>query len=99
MPEIESHFVGQKSWMMYFDGSKHRGGAGIGILIISPTGVPTKFSIEVEDQKSNNEVEYEALIVGLQLLLDLNAKIVTVKGDSQLVVKQLTGEYNCLNNI
>ena len=31
--ELETQFVGQKAWVMYFDGSKHKDGAGIGILV------------------------------------------------------------------
>ena len=65
LSEIESLFVGQKAWLMYFDGSKHKEGAGIRILIVSPTGIPTKFSYEIDKSKTNNEAEYEALIVGL----------------------------------
>ena len=98
LSEVESLFVGQKAWVMYFDGSKHKDGAGIGILVISPTGVPTRFSFEIDNTRTNNEVEYAALNAGLELLLSLNAKIAIVKGDSQLVIRQLTGQYNCVNS-
>ena len=46
---------------------------------------------------TNNQIEYEALVIGLKILLDLRAKDVLVIGDSQLVLWKLTGEYKCNN--
>nr|KYP51265.1 Uncharacterized protein Mb2253c family [Cajanus cajan] len=71
--------------------------AGIGLLIISPGGVPTKLSFKTNTGYSNNETEYQALITGLEILKELGAKNVVIRGDSQLVIKQLTREYKCLN--
>jgi len=52
--------------------------------------IPTKFKFRHDEFCSNNEAEYEALIVGLEILLELGEKHVEIKGDSELVVKQLT---------
>ncbi|XP_015969309.1 uncharacterized protein LOC107492766 [Arachis duranensis] len=46
-------------WKLYFDGSKHKDGAGVGILIISPKGIPSKFLFELKYPSSNNVAEYE----------------------------------------
>ena len=43
---------------------------------------------------SNNIAEYEALILGLHLLKKLGAKRINVHGDSELVIRQVNGEYN-----
>lgn len=43
---------------------------------------------------SNNQAEYEALILGLRVLVTMKAKYTQVMGDSQLMMKQLTGEYS-----
>jgi ribonuclease HI len=44
----------------------------------------------------NNEAEYEALIAGLELSLELEIKVVRIFGDSQLIINQITGEYKVL---
>ena len=41
------------------------------------------------------ETEYEAIIKGLDLLLEIGADSVEIIGDSQLVLKQISGEYDC----
>ncbi|KAL1352493.1 hypothetical protein AAHE18_06G171000 [Arachis hypogaea] len=78
--------VGLVPWKLYFDGSCHKGGVGIGILIISPSGEPSKFLFELNYSYSNNEAEYEALIMGLELLLERG-----------LVVRQVSLEYRCFS--
>lgn len=42
---------------------------------------------------TNNQAEYEAAIAGLALALSMGARRVTLHGDSQLILKQLAGEY------
>ncbi|KAL1299817.1 hypothetical protein AAHE18_18G135300 [Arachis hypogaea] len=73
------------------------GGVGIGILIISPSGEPSKFLFELNYSCSNNEAEYKALIMGLELLLESRVKNVKIFGDSQLVVRQVSLEYRCVS--
>ncbi|XP_057432184.1 uncharacterized protein LOC130724933 [Lotus japonicus] len=86
-----------KPWEMYFDGSRHKKGTGIGILVISPQGIPTKIKLGIEGECSNNEAEYEALLIGLETALNLGARELLIRGDSELVIKQLTGEYQCVS--
>ncbi|KZV15875.1 hypothetical protein F511_30128 [Dorcoceras hygrometricum] len=43
----------------------------------------------------NYQAEYKALVIGLEILKDMGAKYVTVSGDSQLVLRQMSGEYKC----
>lgn len=87
-------------WSMDFDGTVGREGARIGIwiriLVFTPNKVPSNVrvcSYKLAFHCSNNEAKYEALIVGLKVLRKLNAKRISMYGDSELVIKQLKGEY------
>ncbi|XP_050365400.1 uncharacterized protein LOC126783909 [Argentina anserina] len=51
----------------------------------------------IEWKCTNNQAEYEAIIIGLELLLDLEVTEVEVLGDSLLVINQLKGVYKCNN--
>ena len=42
---------------------------------------------------TNNQVEYEAILKGLQLLHEVKAEVIEVFGDSQLIINQLIGLY------
>ena len=64
-------------------------GVKAGIIIITPEGIRLKHSFRLGFRASNNEVEYEALLTGLRVVLDLGAQEVEVYSDSQLVVNQV----------
>jgi len=88
------HYIGIKPWVLYFDGSNHVNGVGIGVILISPSNTPAKILLEIQPWVFN-EVEYEALIMGLETLLNLGAKDVLIRGDSELVINELTHKYKC----
>ena len=94
---IEIGNVECKAWRLIFDGSKTDTYVGAGIVIISPFGKKTMFSFQLDFLCTNNQAEYEALVLGLKILVELGATTVEIFGDSQLVIKQLTGEFKCLN--
>lgn len=53
--------------------------------------------MKLKFEASNNQAEYEALIVGVELALELGALKIVIHCDSQLVVKQILGEYDTIN--
>ena len=71
---------------MYFDGSLKLGGAGAGVLFISPDGKQHKFVLQILWPTTNNEAEYEALIQGLRVAASLGIKRLLVYDDSSVVI-------------
>ena len=59
----------------------------------SPEGDKLKHKIRLQYQATNNEVEYEALLKGLELAKFVEAKSILVLRDSQLVMGQINGMY------
>ncbi|XP_070668493.1 uncharacterized protein [Malus domestica] len=83
-------------WKLYFDGSYTHKASGAGVVIINHQGIYHYYSFLLDYQgNTNNRAEYEALIIGLEILMDLGAMEVEVFGDSELVINQLNGEFNC----
>lgn len=80
----------------YVDGGSlgNPGPAGIGIVIMGCPGGPIRIAKWIGSQ-DNNVAEYIALLEALQCALALKAKVLHVYSDSQVVVRQMTGEYAC----
>ena len=70
--------------------------AGIGGVIYSNGSELSTFS-ETLFEKTNNESEYLALIKGIEVLLELKLLNAEIFSDSELVVKQVSGEYKIKN--
>ncbi|XP_075494675.1 uncharacterized protein LOC142532245 [Primulina tabacum] len=84
-----------RPWELQFDGSSTETAAGAGIVITSPRGVKTALSFNLGFPCTNNQAEYEALVIGLEILKDLGTKELLISGDTQLVLKHLSGEFKC----
>ncbi|KAM2999465.1 hypothetical protein FF2_040992 [Malus domestica] len=82
---------------MYFDGSSISTSAGVGIVIQSPHQHCWFFSLKLDFDCTNNQAEYEALVIGLSVLHDLHAARVIVFYDSELVINQLNGTFRCMS--
>ncbi|KAA3484423.1 Retrovirus-related Pol polyprotein from transposon 17.6 [Gossypium australe] len=80
---------GQKSWLVYVDGSATKTRSGAGALIIDPSGNKWLYGFKFGFQTSNNITENEALVSGLELAHQLGAKDLIVHTYSQLVAKQM----------
>ena len=80
---------------MYFDGSSTMKEAEIGIVLVSPLGESFLFIIRLDEYCTNNQAEYEALIFGLELLLNMGVTRMFIRVDSQLVIQQVTRAFKC----
>ena len=86
-------------WTLFFDGSSCKQGGGIGIVIVSPRGASFEFAFPIKPVTTNNQAEYEVILKGLQLLHEIKAESIEVFRDSQLVINQLIGLYECKYDI
>ena len=81
---------------MYFDGAFSLQGAGAGVLLIAPTREHLKYVVQMhfpKEQATNNTTKYEGLLAGLRIAADLGIRKLIVRGDSQLVVRQVNKNY------
>ncbi|KAL0340262.1 UNVERIFIED_CONTAM: hypothetical protein Sradi_4543000 [Sesamum radiatum] len=79
---------------MYIDGaSSHKEGIGAGVVFVTLEGEALLYSFTLTQNCSKNIAEYQALILGLEIVVDTKQLPLKVYGDSQLVVNQLLGHY------
>ena len=83
---------------IYTDGAArgNPGPAGIGIVMIKDEEVLQEISDYI-GEATNNVAEYMALIRGLEEAIDMDIKRIDVFADSELMVKQMKGEYRVKN--
>jgi ribonuclease HI len=82
-------------WTLFFDRSARQQVGGVGVVLIDPNGDQVKYMVHLEFKATNNMAEYEALIFGLSATLSLGIRQLLVKGDSQLIIKQVHRECSC----
>ncbi|XP_074321614.1 uncharacterized protein LOC141658585 [Silene latifolia] len=78
---------------IHVDGASNRKGAGVGLVLKSPQGEQIIQAVQCEFKATNNEVEYEALILGLQLAIELQVSRIEVYSDSQVIVNHVNNVY------
>jgi ribonuclease HI len=85
--------------MIFSDGGArgNPGPAAIAYLILSENGQVLMANSHYVGSRTNNQAEYEALIAALESAVKLHAEEVICHLDSELVVKQLNGEYRVKN--
>ncbi|XP_065026191.1 uncharacterized protein LOC135650630 [Musa acuminata AAA Group] len=82
-----------EAWTLHVDGSANSRGAGAGLVLLAPDGRSFERSLRFGFKATNNEAEYEALLAGLRLALEMQVAAIRVLTDSQLVAEQLNGGY------
>ncbi|MEB3827169.1 ribonuclease HI family protein [Phormidium sp. CCY1219] len=85
--------------MVYSDGASRRnpGPAGAGAVLTDERGEVLYEVCQYLGQTTNNQAEYSAAILGLEKALEIGATKVLLKADSQLLIKQINGEYRVKN--
>ncbi|XP_057742915.1 uncharacterized protein LOC130961187 [Arachis stenosperma] len=81
------------TWELYVDGASNSEGSGAGVYLTDRSELQAEQSIKFSFQTSNNQAEYEALLAGLRLAQSLNITHLQIYCDSQLVVQQVTGNF------
>ena len=95
--DVENHNVGERSvsvvfvqcpmpWELYVDGAANQRGSGVGLVLVSPEKITIEKSLRLSFLATNNEVEYEALLMGMAMVQKMGGKAVKVFSDSKLVV-------------
>nr|XP_010925988.1 uncharacterized protein LOC105048391 [Elaeis guineensis] len=91
---VESRYRGSdKFWVVHIDGSSSSARSGISFLLFGPEGFITEYALRFNFSATNNEAEYEALIVGLKIAKELGVQKLKIHTDSQLVAGQVKGDY------
>ena len=84
---------------LFVDGASdlHSGTAGIGGAVYIDGKEVTTFSIPLKG-KTNNEAEYLSVIEGIKVAKEINIVNINIFSDSQLVIRQINGQYKLKNN-
>jgi ribonuclease HI len=89
----------EETLTLQFDGGSrgNPGPAGIGVVVSAADGTPLVTLGRFIGRATNNVAEYRALITAMEEAQKLGAKKVLIRGDSELVIKQMKGIYKVRN--
>ncbi|XP_022897821.1 uncharacterized protein LOC111411533 [Olea europaea var. sylvestris] len=82
------------TWNIFVDGASNSSGSRVGVIITSPDKlVDIQCALRFEFEATNNEAEYEAVIIALELARNLELEHIKIFSDSQLVVGQIEDTF------
>ena len=84
---------GMSPWEVYVDGASNQKGSRVGLVLISLEKVIVEKSLRLGFLTTNNEVEYEALMMEMVMVQKIGGKSIKVFLDSRLVIGQVKGEF------
>jgi len=87
------HTPTEDQWTLHVDGSSNPKGAGAGIVLEGPNEILIEKSLHFTFKTSNNQAEYEAILVDLSLAREVGVKTLTCRTDSKLTVGHLNDEF------
>ncbi|GKC44472.1 reverse transcriptase domain-containing protein [Tanacetum coccineum] len=93
MPEVPLERDNFKSWTLFTGGASNLKGSRAGLVLIGPSSVEYTYDLHLTFLSTNNEAEYEALLVGLRIARKMNISNIEVRVDSKLVASQINKSY------
>ena len=91
--EEDSASLTYPEWKLYIDGVSWSQGSRAGVILIGPNKIQIRYVVKLKYNATNNAAEYEALITGLKLAIEVRTENLKVYSDSQLVVNQVKDAY------
>ena len=91
---IEANMISEDDvWQMFFNSTGPIGKiiAGVGVVFVSPENHVLFRAFPLTKPCSTNVVEYNALLIGLQLTQQMGARHLEAYGDSKLIISQVKG--------
>jgi ribonuclease HI len=91
--------MSDSTYKLYTDGGArgNPGPAAVGVVLKNSVGKIVREVGSYLGETTNNQAEYKALILGLRTAIEQGVTNLVCYLDSELVVKQLTGEYKVKN--
>ena len=100
---VEKHGMDEKSvgiifvqcftpWEVYVDGAANQRGSGVGLVLVSPEKITIEKFLRLGFSATNNEAEYDTLLMGMIMVQKMGGKTVKVYSNSKLVVGQVRGD-------
>ncbi|KAL0295242.1 UNVERIFIED_CONTAM: hypothetical protein Sradi_6845000 [Sesamum radiatum] len=83
----------EEPWLFHVDGSSTTQGSGADIVITSSQGEDMEFAINFSFKVLNNEIEYEALVLGMRIAQNMVSLHLIAYSDSQLIVQRVKEKY------
>jgi len=88
----------EQVWQLFFDGASRTSPegniiTGVGVVLISPHNYVISRVFSLTEPCSNNILEYNALLIGMQLAEEIGVKNLKAYGDSNLIVNEIRWEY------
>ena len=79
-------------WELYVDRVANQRGSGVRLVLVSPEKITIEKSLRLNFSATNNEAEYETLLMGMMMVQKMGRKAMRVFSDSKLVVGQVRGD-------
>ncbi len=98
--EASAGNLGPAYWLLHADGASvgNPGAGGAGAVLYDPNGaIHREVSQYLGPRVTNNEAEYQALLLGLKAALEEGVEFLRIRLDSELIVRQVLGIYKVKN--